>query len=102
MLEKHVDPYKIDEEGVYPGEALDALAAIGLFGMKIPKEYGGLGFSVTNYARVVGLIGSYCAKTVTSSATGRTRSLAAWSTAGARVRRVQAPRERGGRSLWRC
>ncbi|HSN46477.1 MAG TPA: acyl-CoA dehydrogenase family protein [Casimicrobiaceae bacterium] len=65
VLEQHVDPYKIDEEGVYPGEALDALAALGLFGMKIPKEYGGLGFSVTNYARVMGLIGSYCAKTVT-------------------------------------
>ena len=64
-LEKHVDPYKIDEEGEYPGATLDALAAIGLFGMKIPKEYGGLGFSVTNYARVLGLVGGYCSNTVT-------------------------------------
>lgn len=64
VLEKSVDPYRIDEEGVYPPESLDALAAIGLFGMKIPKEYGGLGFSVSNYARVMGLIGSYCANTV--------------------------------------
>jgi len=48
VLEKHVDPYKIDEQGEYPREALEAMAAIGLFGMKIPKEYGGLGFSVTN------------------------------------------------------
>jgi alkylation response protein AidB-like acyl-CoA dehydrogenase len=65
VLEKHVDPYRIDEQGEYPREALDAMAAIGLFGMKIPKEYGGLGFSVTNYARVLGLIGSYCSNTVT-------------------------------------
>jgi alkylation response protein AidB-like acyl-CoA dehydrogenase len=65
VLEKHVDPYKIDEQGEYPREALEAMAAIGLFGMKIPKEYGGLGFSVTNYARVLGLIGSYCSNTVT-------------------------------------
>jgi hypothetical protein len=65
VLEKHVDPYLIDEQGEYPREALEAMAAIGLFGMKIPREYGGLGFSVTNYARVLGLIGSYCSNTVT-------------------------------------
>ncbi|HSN71542.1 MAG TPA: acyl-CoA dehydrogenase family protein [Steroidobacteraceae bacterium] len=65
VLEKHVDPYRIDEEGEYPREALDAMAAIGLFGMKIPQEYGGLGLSVTNYARVLGLVGSYCSNTVT-------------------------------------
>ncbi len=65
VLEQHVDPFKIDEEGEYPREALEALAAIGIFGMKIPKEYGGLGLSVTNYARVLGLVGSYCSNTVT-------------------------------------
>jgi alkylation response protein AidB-like acyl-CoA dehydrogenase len=65
VMERYVDPYKIDEEGEYPREALDAMAAIGLFGMKIPQEYGGLGFSVTNYARVLGMIGSYCSNTVT-------------------------------------
>jgi len=64
VIEKYVDPWQIDEDGEYPREALDALAAVGLFGMKIPKEYGGLGFTVTNYARVLGFIGSYCASTV--------------------------------------
>ncbi len=54
VLERHVDPYQIDEQGEYPAAALDAMAAIGLFGMKIPQEYGGLGFSITNYARVLG------------------------------------------------
>jgi len=65
VLEQHVDPYRIDEQGEYPREALDAMAAIGLFGMKIPQEYGGLGLSVTNYVRVLGLVGSYCSNTVT-------------------------------------
>ena len=65
VLEKNVDPFKIDADGEYPKEALQALAAIGLFGMKIPKEYGGLGMSVTNYARVLGMVGSYCSNTVT-------------------------------------
>lgn len=64
VIEKFVDPWQIDEDGEYPPEALDAMAAVGLFGMKIPKEYGGLGFSVTNYARVLGFLGSYCAATV--------------------------------------
>ena len=64
VLEKYVDPWKIDEQGEYPPEALDAMAAVGLFAMKIPKEYGGLGLSVTNYARVLGFIGGYCATTV--------------------------------------
>ena len=64
VIEKYIDPWQIDEDGEYPREALEAMAAAGLFGMTIPKEYGGLGFSVTNYARVLGYIGSYCANTV--------------------------------------
>ncbi len=65
VLEEHVDPYEIDRTGVYPREALKAMAEIGLFGMKIPKEYGGLGLSISNYARVLGVVGSYCSNTVT-------------------------------------
>lgn len=64
VIEQHIDPWQIDEDGEYPREALEAMAAVGLFGMKIPKEYGGLGLSVTNYARVLAFLGSYCASTV--------------------------------------
>ncbi|HQR49194.1 MAG TPA: acyl-CoA dehydrogenase family protein [Steroidobacteraceae bacterium] len=64
VIEKFIDPWKIDEEGEYPREALEAMAEVGLFGMKIPKEYGGLGLSITNYARVLGFLGGYCATTV--------------------------------------
>ena len=65
VLETYVDPYVTDRDGEYSREALDKLAEIGLFGMKIPKEYGGLGLSVSNYARVLGMVGSYCGSTVT-------------------------------------
>jgi len=65
VMEEHVDPYEIDRVGDYPEEALDAFAKLGLFGMKIPKKYGGLGLSVTNYARVLCFLGSYCSNTVT-------------------------------------
>ena len=64
VIENSIDPWQIDEDGEYPREALEAMAAVGLFGMKVPKEYGGLGLSVTNYARVLGFIGGYCASTV--------------------------------------
>jgi len=65
VLEEHVDPIEIDNTGVYPKEALRALADIGAFGMKIAQEYGGLGLSQTNYSRCLSFIGSYCQTTVT-------------------------------------
>src|SRR5690606_15630824 len=38
---------------------------IGAFGMKIDKQYGGLGFSQMNYSRALSIMGSYCQSTVT-------------------------------------
>lgn len=63
VLEAHIDPSEVDRKGELPREAVKALAEIGAFGMKISKEYGGLGFSQTNYSRVAAFIGSYCAST---------------------------------------
>lgn len=65
VCEKHINPDEIDRTGEYPQEALDALAEIGAFGMSIAKEYGGLGFTKTNYCRALHFLGSYCANTVT-------------------------------------
>jgi alkylation response protein AidB-like acyl-CoA dehydrogenase len=65
ILDKYVDPIEIDKTGVYPKEALEKMKELGLFGMKIGKEYGGLGLSVTNYSRILSFIGSYCQSTIT-------------------------------------
>lgn len=65
VCEKHIRPDEIDRTGVFPDEAKKALAEIGTFGMSIPKEYGGLGLSKTNYCRALHFLGSYCATTVT-------------------------------------
>ncbi|NBV42544.1 DNA polymerase II, partial [bacterium] len=46
-----------------PKKALKALGEKGFFGMKIPKEYGGMGLSVFNYTRAMALVGSYCGST---------------------------------------
>ncbi|HRI89206.1 MAG TPA: acyl-CoA dehydrogenase family protein [Candidatus Hydrogenedentes bacterium] len=63
VMEKYIDPEKVDREEEVPREALRALADIGCFGIKIPKEYGGLGMSQTNYNRIVSYIATYCAST---------------------------------------
>ena len=39
------------------------LAEMGAFGIKMPKEYGGLGLSQQYYTRAAMLLGSYCANT---------------------------------------
>jgi len=59
FLRDHVDPVEIDESGEYPQETIDGLRRLGAFGMKIPTEYGGLGFTVTEYTTVMQMVGSY-------------------------------------------
>jgi alkylation response protein AidB-like acyl-CoA dehydrogenase len=59
FLREEVDPAAIDRSGEYPPSVLDGLRRLGAFGMKIPKEYGGLGFTVSEYCRAMELVGSY-------------------------------------------
>ncbi len=57
---RRADPDQIDAEGEIPDEIIEALAGIGAFGIKIPREYGGLGLSQTAYIRAATLLGSWC------------------------------------------
>jgi alkylation response protein AidB-like acyl-CoA dehydrogenase len=59
FLRDRVDPAAIDRAGEYPPEVIDGLRSLGAFGMKIPKEYGGLGFSAYEYCKVMEMVGSY-------------------------------------------
>ena len=58
MLVEDVDSVEIDRTGEYPEHVLDGLRELGAFGMKIPTEYGGLGFTNAEYQRIMQLIGS--------------------------------------------
>lgn len=49
-----IDSERFDAEETIPDDVLRALAGIGLFGLTIPAEYGGLGLSATAYGRVFG------------------------------------------------
>jgi alkylation response protein AidB-like acyl-CoA dehydrogenase len=59
FLSTRVDSIAIDETGEYPEQVVDGLRKLGAFGMKIPKDYGGLGFSVSEYCKVMEMVGSY-------------------------------------------
>jgi alkylation response protein AidB-like acyl-CoA dehydrogenase len=60
---EHVDGDAIDRTGEIPPEVIDGLRELGAFGIKIGKEYGGLGLSQTNYTKTAMLVGGECAST---------------------------------------
>ncbi|HEY3172310.1 MAG TPA: acyl-CoA dehydrogenase family protein [Thermoanaerobaculia bacterium] len=58
FLVEEVDSDRIDREGKVPPQVIQRLAELGAFGIKIPKEYGGLGFSQREYTEVMKLVTS--------------------------------------------
>ncbi|BCB84385.1 acyl-CoA dehydrogenase family protein [Phytohabitans suffuscus] len=53
-----VDGARIEREASIPDEVFRGLAALGAFGMKIDKKYGGLGLSNLHYCKALTLAGS--------------------------------------------
>ena len=53
-----IDGAQIERDALIPDEVLARLADIGAFGMKIPREYGGLGLTMSAYGQALMLIGS--------------------------------------------
>ncbi|MFW5967529.1 MAG: acyl-CoA dehydrogenase family protein, partial [Persicimonas sp.] len=64
FLEREVDAGAIDATGEYPEHVVEGLAELGAFGMKIPSEYGGLGFNQVEYGKALELAGMYDANIV--------------------------------------
>ena len=58
FLREDVDSVAIDATGEYPDHVIEGLRRLGAFGMKVPKEYGGLGFTVAEYCKVMEMVGS--------------------------------------------
>lgn len=63
FVDEHVDGDAVDRDGWVPDSVLEGLAALGAFGIKIPKRYGGLGLSQTSYNRALALVASRCGAT---------------------------------------
>lgn len=53
-----LDGFAIERDAVIPDEYLAELTRLGVFGMKIPRQYGGLGLSMVHYGRALMLLGS--------------------------------------------
>ena len=54
FVQREVEPVagRYDNEDIYPQELVDKMADMGLFGIMIPEEYGGLGLDYTTFATV--------------------------------------------------
>lgn len=65
LVDKVIRPNaeKIDAQGLFPRENLNALAEAGWNGVLIPEEYGGLGLDYVAFAIVAEEIGRACAST---------------------------------------
>lgn len=55
----HVDPLEVDATGEFPEDFIERLNELGALGMNIPAEYGGMGFSKTEYCQTSTLSASY-------------------------------------------
>jgi alkylation response protein AidB-like acyl-CoA dehydrogenase len=60
FLTERVDPMEIDEQAKLPADVIQGLKDLGALGMKIPKEYGGLGLTQVYYNKALSLAGTYC------------------------------------------
>jgi len=58
FLHSEVDGDEIDRTGKVPPRVVDGLRKLGAFGIKIPREYGGLGLSQHSYTKAVRLVSS--------------------------------------------
>ena len=63
FLRARVDGDLIDRTGEIPDDVMAGLAKMGCYGIKVPPQYGGLGFSQTTYCRACQLIASHCTNT---------------------------------------
>ena len=58
--QKEIDGEEIDRTETIPAHVWRGMKELNLLAIKIPKEYGGLGFSQQNYMRILSVIARYC------------------------------------------
>jgi len=59
FLLSEIDPLEIDAQGEFPPHVIGRLAELGALGLNIPVEYGGLGFTKTEYCQTMELSSPY-------------------------------------------
>ena len=54
FVKREVEPVaaKLDREDIVPHDLIDQMKELGLFGITVPEEYGGLGLDYTTFASI--------------------------------------------------
>jgi alkylation response protein AidB-like acyl-CoA dehydrogenase len=65
FLEEHVDPLQIERDAKLPDHVIEGLKEIGALGIKVAKEYDGLGLSQVYYNKALMMAGTYHASLAT-------------------------------------
>lgn len=61
----NINGEKFDTEGVIPNEVVEGLGALGLLGLAVPEEFGGLQLDYTLYCRMFAQVAAYDASVAT-------------------------------------
>jgi acyl-CoA dehydrogenase family member 9 len=61
--ETHIDPVFIDRNAKIPEEVIQGLGKLGVLGLLVPQQYGGLGMTLTGFCRVLEVISQRCGST---------------------------------------
>jgi hypothetical protein len=64
FMEEEVDGEEVERTGKIPEAWVDRLRQMGAFGIKIPREYGGLGLSQYTYGRAMAMVSTKCGSMV--------------------------------------
>jgi alkylation response protein AidB-like acyl-CoA dehydrogenase len=65
FLREEVDGEQIEQDARIPAPVIEGLRRLGAFGIKIPREYGGLGLSQYSYGHAMAMCGSVSSALVT-------------------------------------
>lgn len=63
IAENEIDPDWIDRNATIPDSVIQSLSKLGILGMTVPKEYGGLGMTQTSFCHAIELLAARCAST---------------------------------------
>ena len=63
FAEEEIDPAAIDRNAAIPDTVIRRMSELGILGMTVPKEYGGLGMSQHTYCKTVETIARHCGST---------------------------------------
>ncbi len=63
FADTHIDAAEIDRIADIPRSVIDGLGNLGVLGMTAPPEFGGRGFSQSQYCRIMEVIGGHCSST---------------------------------------